>query len=93
MPSAAADPKHVDSRHEPGARGRVLADAFERVQRRTGVADLQHPRRRERLRIETEVLPVAQRYGMGTLVWAPLARDMLTGRTARTSRPTRVARP
>jgi aryl-alcohol dehydrogenase-like predicted oxidoreductase len=30
--------------------------------------------------IETEVLPVAQRYGMGTLVWAPLARGMLTGR-------------
>ena len=23
--------------------------------------------------IETEVLPVAERYGMGTLVWSPLA--------------------
>jgi aryl-alcohol dehydrogenase-like predicted oxidoreductase len=33
--------------------------------------------------IETEVLPVAQRYGMGTLVWAPLARGMLTGRIRR----------
>jgi aryl-alcohol dehydrogenase-like predicted oxidoreductase len=30
--------------------------------------------------IEREVLPVAQRYGMGTLVWSPLAGGMLTGR-------------
>ncbi|MGP3921258.1 aldo/keto reductase [Nonomuraea sp. 10N515B] len=30
--------------------------------------------------IETEALPVAQRYGMGTLVWSPLAKGMLTGR-------------
>jgi aryl-alcohol dehydrogenase-like predicted oxidoreductase len=30
--------------------------------------------------IETEVLPVAQRYGMGTLVWSPLAQGLLTGR-------------
>jgi aryl-alcohol dehydrogenase-like predicted oxidoreductase len=30
--------------------------------------------------IETEVLPVAQRYGMGVLVWGPLAQGMLTGR-------------
>jgi aryl-alcohol dehydrogenase-like predicted oxidoreductase len=30
--------------------------------------------------IESEVLPVAQRYGMGTLVWSPLAQGMLTGR-------------
>src|SRR5579859_492685 len=30
--------------------------------------------------IEGEVLPVAQRYGMGTLVWSPLAKGMLTGR-------------
>jgi aryl-alcohol dehydrogenase-like predicted oxidoreductase len=30
--------------------------------------------------IETEVLPVVQRYGMGTLVWSPLAKGMLTGR-------------
>jgi aryl-alcohol dehydrogenase-like predicted oxidoreductase len=30
--------------------------------------------------IETEVLPVAQRYGMGTMVWSPLAKGMLTGR-------------
>jgi aryl-alcohol dehydrogenase-like predicted oxidoreductase len=29
---------------------------------------------------EAEVLPVAQRYGMGTLVWSPLAQGMLTGR-------------
>ena len=30
--------------------------------------------------IEAEVLPVAHRYGMGTLVWSPLAKGMLTGR-------------
>jgi aryl-alcohol dehydrogenase-like predicted oxidoreductase len=30
--------------------------------------------------IEREMLPVAQRYGMGTLVWGPLAQGMLTGR-------------
>jgi aryl-alcohol dehydrogenase-like predicted oxidoreductase len=30
--------------------------------------------------IEREVLPVAARYGMGTLVWSPLAGGMLTGR-------------
>ncbi len=30
--------------------------------------------------IESEVLPVAQRYGMGTMVWSPLAKGMLTGR-------------
>jgi aryl-alcohol dehydrogenase-like predicted oxidoreductase len=30
--------------------------------------------------IEGEVLPVCQRYGMGTLVWSPLAGGLLTGR-------------
>ena len=30
--------------------------------------------------IETEVLPTTERYGMGTLVWSPLAKGMLTGR-------------
>ena len=30
--------------------------------------------------IEREVLPVVQRYGMGALVWSPLAQGMLTGR-------------
>jgi aryl-alcohol dehydrogenase-like predicted oxidoreductase len=30
--------------------------------------------------IEREVLPVVQRYGMGTLVWGPLAQGLLTGR-------------
>ena len=30
--------------------------------------------------IEREVLPVCERYGMGTLVWSPLSRGMLTGR-------------
>jgi aryl-alcohol dehydrogenase-like predicted oxidoreductase len=44
--------------------------------------------------IEAEVLPVAQRYGMGTLVWSPLAQGLLTGRVRR-GQPTdlrRVAR-
>jgi len=30
--------------------------------------------------IEREVLPLAQRFGMGTLVWGPLGQGMLTGR-------------
>jgi aryl-alcohol dehydrogenase-like predicted oxidoreductase len=30
--------------------------------------------------IEREILPVAERYGMGALVWSPLAQGMLTGR-------------
>jgi aryl-alcohol dehydrogenase-like predicted oxidoreductase len=30
--------------------------------------------------IEREILPIAQKYGIGTLVWSPLAQGMLTGR-------------
>lgn len=30
--------------------------------------------------IEREVVPVCQRYGMGVMVWSPLAKGMLTGR-------------
>ncbi|WP_329138661.1 aldo/keto reductase [Streptomyces sp. NBC_01476] len=30
--------------------------------------------------IEREVLPVAERYGLGTLVWGPLGQGLLTGR-------------
>lgn len=30
--------------------------------------------------IEREVLPIAQRYGMGTLVWGPFGQGLLTGR-------------
>jgi aryl-alcohol dehydrogenase-like predicted oxidoreductase len=30
--------------------------------------------------IEREVLPLAQRYGLGTLVWGPLGQGLLTGR-------------
>ncbi len=33
--------------------------------------------------IEREVLPVAQQYGMGILVWGPLGQGMLTGRVRR----------
>ena len=33
--------------------------------------------------IEREVLPVCQAYGMGALVWSPLAKGMLTGRYRR----------
>jgi aryl-alcohol dehydrogenase-like predicted oxidoreductase len=41
--------------------------------------------------IEREVLPVAQRYGMGTLVWGPLGQGLLTGRI-RKGRQTDVRR-
>ena len=30
--------------------------------------------------IEREVLPICEKYGMGALVWSPLAKGMLTGR-------------
>jgi aryl-alcohol dehydrogenase-like predicted oxidoreductase len=30
--------------------------------------------------IEREVLPICQRYGIGTLVWSPLGQGLLTGR-------------
>ncbi|MFC1419026.1 aldo/keto reductase [Streptacidiphilus cavernicola] len=33
--------------------------------------------------IEREVLPVTQRYGIGTLVWGPFAQGLLTGRVRR----------
>lgn len=33
--------------------------------------------------IEREVLPVAQRYGMGVIAWGPLGQGMLTGRVRR----------
>lgn len=33
--------------------------------------------------VENEVLPVAERYGMGTVIWSPLASGMLTGRVRR----------
>jgi aryl-alcohol dehydrogenase-like predicted oxidoreductase len=41
--------------------------------------------------IEREVLPTAQRYGMGVLVWGPLGQGMLTGRV-RKGQPTDVVR-
>lgn len=41
--------------------------------------------------IETEVLPTAQRFGMGVLVWGPLGQGMLTGR-ARKGRDTDLVR-
>ena len=37
--------------------------------------------------IEKEVLPVCQKYGMGVMVWSPLAKGMLTG-TYRQGQPT-----
>ena len=33
--------------------------------------------------VEREALPIAQKYGMGTLIWSPLASGMLTGRVRR----------
>jgi aryl-alcohol dehydrogenase-like predicted oxidoreductase len=41
--------------------------------------------------IEAEVLPVAQRHGMGVIVWSPLAKGMLTGRI-RKGQPTDLHR-
>ncbi|MFE5295386.1 aldo/keto reductase [Streptomyces sp. NPDC056632] len=41
--------------------------------------------------VETSVLPVAQRYGMGVLTWAPLASGFLTG-TYRKGRPVDLTR-
>jgi aryl-alcohol dehydrogenase-like predicted oxidoreductase len=41
--------------------------------------------------IEREVLPAAERYGMGMLVWGPLGQGMLTGR-ARRGRETDLVR-
>ena len=41
--------------------------------------------------IEREVLPIAQRYGMGILVWGPLGQGMLTGRV-RTGQQTDLRR-
>jgi aryl-alcohol dehydrogenase-like predicted oxidoreductase len=41
--------------------------------------------------IEREVLPAAERYGMGVLVWGPLGQGMLTGR-ARRGRETDLVR-
>ncbi|GAB2608053.1 aldo/keto reductase [Paractinoplanes abujensis] len=35
--------------------------------------------------IERDVLPVCARYGLGTLVWSPLAMGLLTGRTGKVS--------
>jgi aryl-alcohol dehydrogenase-like predicted oxidoreductase len=37
--------------------------------------------------IEREVLPTCQRYGMGTLVWSPLAMGLLTGRYRKGRQP------
>jgi aryl-alcohol dehydrogenase (NADP+) len=37
--------------------------------------------------IEREVLPVCTRYGMGAMVWSPLAKGMLTGRYRRGQQP------
>lgn len=40
--------------------------------------------------IEREVLPVCQSYGMGAMVWSPLAQGMLTGRYRKGQRPDSV---
>jgi aryl-alcohol dehydrogenase-like predicted oxidoreductase len=42
--------------------------------------------------IEAEVLPLAQRYGMGILVWSPLAQGLLTGRIRKGQRQTDLRR-
>jgi aryl-alcohol dehydrogenase-like predicted oxidoreductase len=42
--------------------------------------------------IEAEVLPVAQRYGMGILTWSPLAQGLLTGRARKGQQRTDLRR-
>jgi aryl-alcohol dehydrogenase (NADP+) len=42
--------------------------------------------------IEREVLPVCERYGMGAMVWSPLAMGMLTGRYRKGQQPPDSAR-
>lgn len=37
--------------------------------------------------IEREVLPMCEKYGMGTLVWSPLAKGLLTGRNRKGQAP------
>ena len=44
-----------------------------------------------RREIERDVLPVAERYGMGTIVWSPLAQGLLTGRV-RKDKPSELRR-
>lgn len=39
-------------------------------------------------RIEADVLPTCQRYGMGVVVWSPLAQGWLTGKWRRGQKPT-----
>ena len=41
--------------------------------------------------IERDVLPVTERYGMGTIVWSPLAQGLLTGRV-RKGQPSELTR-
>jgi aryl-alcohol dehydrogenase-like predicted oxidoreductase len=43
--------------------------------------------------IESEVLPIAQRYGMGVLVWGPLGQGMLTGRVRKGQQTNLVRAP
>ncbi|MCI1218476.1 aldo/keto reductase [Bifidobacterium crudilactis] len=42
--------------------------------------------------IERDVLPVAQRYGMGILTWSPLAQGLLTGRIRKNQQSTDLHR-
>lgn len=42
--------------------------------------------------IEREILPVARRFGMGVLVWSPLAMGLLTGRYRKNDTPRSNAR-
>ena len=42
--------------------------------------------------IEREILPATQRYGMGAIVWSPLAQGLLTGRVRKGQEPTLTRR-
>jgi aryl-alcohol dehydrogenase-like predicted oxidoreductase len=77
--SAAAAASSSDPRAGADSLHEVAGQGVER-----GVAGVQSG-------IEREVLPVAQRYGMGILVWGPLGQGMLTGRV-RKGQPTDLRR-
>ncbi|MET0780999.1 MAG: aldo/keto reductase [Microbacterium sp.] len=60
----------------------MVAEAHWRAERRGGqrFATEQPPYSLLQRGIESELLPVTQRYGMGVIVWSPLSQGWLTGR-------------
>jgi len=72
----------------------MVAEAYWRAERR-GVerfATEQPPYSLLQRSIESELLPVTQRYGMGVLVWSPLSQGWLTGKVRPGAPPPDTAR-